>query len=159
MRSSPMPKCSRDRCVCAPHSLSVGTVTGPRLSCSRRVEVIASPLNPGGLFREWALRCSPPLFRPSPARLKSTGRAGGVGPGAVRRSGGITRDLRPGRDEPVGGKGQPPGGTRLTSWYECGHRMACLVLGCGTGLQADDELGARAGSVAVGRDAAPVLLD
>src|SRR5215471_5945390 len=30
----PMLKCSSDRCVCAPHSLSAGTSTTPRLSVS-----------------------------------------------------------------------------------------------------------------------------
>src|SRR5262249_38239595 len=34
---------SRDRCVCAPQSLSAGTLTGPRLSWSTRVAVIAGP--------------------------------------------------------------------------------------------------------------------
>src|SRR5262249_4058368 len=38
-----MLKCSRDRCVCAPQSLSAGTLTGPRLSCSIRVAVMADP--------------------------------------------------------------------------------------------------------------------
>src|SRR5262249_726256 len=38
-----MLKCSRDRCVWAPQSLSAGTLTGPRLSCSTRVAVMADP--------------------------------------------------------------------------------------------------------------------
>src|SRR4029077_9944417 len=44
-----MLKCSRDRCVCAPQSLSAGTLTGPRLSCSTRVAVIVSSL----ALRSW----------------------------------------------------------------------------------------------------------
>src|SRR5258708_33528184 len=36
MRSLPMLKCSSDRWVCAPHSLSAGTLTSPRLSVSLR---------------------------------------------------------------------------------------------------------------------------
>src|SRR5216683_1851212 len=41
MRSLPMLKCSSDRCVCAPHSLSAGTFTSPRLSVSLRMSVTA----------------------------------------------------------------------------------------------------------------------
>src|SRR5260370_36730272 len=40
MRSLPMLKCSRERWVCAPHSLSAGTSTSPRLSVSLRKSVI-----------------------------------------------------------------------------------------------------------------------
>src|SRR3954471_2144221 len=36
MRSLPMLKCSSERWVCAPHSLSAGTLTSPRLSVSLR---------------------------------------------------------------------------------------------------------------------------
>src|SRR5262249_6610013 len=36
-----MLKCSSDRCVCAPQSLSAGTSTSPRLSVSLRAFVIA----------------------------------------------------------------------------------------------------------------------
>src|SRR5215469_1248251 len=36
-----MLKCSSERCVCAPHSLSAATSTTPRLSVSCRVLVIA----------------------------------------------------------------------------------------------------------------------
>src|SRR5277367_4015152 len=36
IRSFPMLKCSSDRCVCAPHSLLLGTSTSPRLSVSLR---------------------------------------------------------------------------------------------------------------------------
>src|SRR6516165_4301416 len=42
IRSWPMLKCSSERCVCAPHSLSAGTSTTPRLSVSLRTSVIAS---------------------------------------------------------------------------------------------------------------------
>src|SRR5271168_4447397 len=41
MRSWPMLKCSSERCVCAPHSLSAGTSTTPILSVSLRTSVIA----------------------------------------------------------------------------------------------------------------------
>src|ERR1700748_2548853 len=44
MRSSPMLKCSRERCVCAPHNLSAGTSTVPRLSVSMRMLVIGACL-------------------------------------------------------------------------------------------------------------------
>src|ERR1700733_3938123 len=37
IRSCPMLKCSSDRCVCAPQSLSLGTSTSPRLSVSFRM--------------------------------------------------------------------------------------------------------------------------
>src|SRR5208337_5593085 len=36
IKSSPMLKCSRQRCVCAPHSLSEGILTSPKLSVSVR---------------------------------------------------------------------------------------------------------------------------
>src|SRR5580692_7908150 len=39
IRSCPMLKCSSDRCVCAPHSLALGTSTSPRLSVSLRKPV------------------------------------------------------------------------------------------------------------------------
>src|SRR5262245_29316942 len=39
-----MLKCSRDRCVCAPQSLSAGTLTSPRLSVSVRKSAMLSPL-------------------------------------------------------------------------------------------------------------------
>src|SRR5271163_2028565 len=39
MRSWPMLKCSSERCVCAPHSLSLGTSTLPRLSVSVRMPI------------------------------------------------------------------------------------------------------------------------
>src|SRR6202007_1889344 len=42
MRSRPMLKCSSERWVCAPHSLSAGTSTTPRLSVSCRVPDIAA---------------------------------------------------------------------------------------------------------------------
>src|SRR5215471_5140592 len=42
MRSLPMLKCSSERCVCAPHSLSLSTLTAPKLSCSTRVVAIVS---------------------------------------------------------------------------------------------------------------------
>src|SRR5262249_7857796 len=42
MRSWPMLKCSSERCVCAPHSLSAGTLTTPRLSISLRMSFIVS---------------------------------------------------------------------------------------------------------------------
>src|ERR1700686_3783572 len=35
-----MLKCSSDRCVCAPHSLLLGTSTSPRLSVSLRTPII-----------------------------------------------------------------------------------------------------------------------
>src|SRR5258708_17136320 len=41
MRSLPMLKCSSDRWVCAPHSLSAGTFTSPRLSVSLRTSATA----------------------------------------------------------------------------------------------------------------------
>src|SRR6478736_3383554 len=41
IRSLPMLKCSSDRCVCAPQSLSAGTLTSPRLSVSLRTSVTA----------------------------------------------------------------------------------------------------------------------
>src|SRR5271167_1799946 len=41
IRSWPMLKCSSERCVCAPHSLSAGTSTTPRLSVSLRTSGIA----------------------------------------------------------------------------------------------------------------------
>src|SRR5215471_6639206 len=41
IKSLPMLKCSSDRCVCAPHSLSAGTSTTPRLSVSFRMLLIA----------------------------------------------------------------------------------------------------------------------
>src|SRR5271154_4130262 len=41
IRSWPMLKCSSERCVCAPHSLSAGTSTTPILSVSLRTSVIA----------------------------------------------------------------------------------------------------------------------
>src|ERR1700757_1112064 len=34
-----MLKCSSDRCVCAPHSLLLGTSTSPRLSVSLRIPI------------------------------------------------------------------------------------------------------------------------
>src|SRR6516164_3527489 len=37
-----MLKCSSERCVCAPHNLSAGTSTTPRLSVSLRTSVIGS---------------------------------------------------------------------------------------------------------------------
>src|SRR5215472_7544148 len=40
MRSVPMLKCSSERCVCAPHSLSAGTSTTPRLSLSCLISTI-----------------------------------------------------------------------------------------------------------------------
>src|SRR5262245_50033671 len=40
IRSCPMLKCSSDRCVCAPQSLSAGTSTAPRLSVSVRTFAI-----------------------------------------------------------------------------------------------------------------------
>src|SRR5262245_14816237 len=40
IRSCPMLKCSSDRCVCAPQSLSAGTSTAPRLSVSVRMSDI-----------------------------------------------------------------------------------------------------------------------
>src|ERR1700756_2685385 len=36
IRSCPMLKCPSERCVCAPHSLSAGTRTSPKLSVSTR---------------------------------------------------------------------------------------------------------------------------
>src|SRR3984957_5472365 len=39
IRSLPMLKCSSDRCVCAPHSLLLGTSTSPRLSVSLRTPI------------------------------------------------------------------------------------------------------------------------
>src|SRR5882757_390659 len=42
MRSLPMLKCSSDRCVCAPQSLSAGTATSPRLSVSVRKSAMVS---------------------------------------------------------------------------------------------------------------------
>src|SRR5262245_60091847 len=42
IRSLPMLKCSSERCVCAPHSLSAATLTSPRLSVSlRKVPLLA----------------------------------------------------------------------------------------------------------------------
>src|SRR5215471_16162655 len=38
-----MLKCSSERWVCAPHSLSAGTSTTPRLSVSLRISVICDP--------------------------------------------------------------------------------------------------------------------
>src|SRR5215471_9586536 len=43
MRSVPMLKCSSERCVCAPQSLSAGTATSPRLSVSVRTSAMCSP--------------------------------------------------------------------------------------------------------------------
>src|SRR5271156_5060003 len=40
MRSVPMVKCSSERWVCAPHSLSAGTGTSPRESCSILISVL-----------------------------------------------------------------------------------------------------------------------
>src|SRR5580700_186744 len=37
MRSCPILKCSRERCVCAPQSTCAGTSTSPRLSVSFRI--------------------------------------------------------------------------------------------------------------------------
>src|SRR5579864_4303490 len=39
-----MLKCSSDRCVCAPHSLVLGTSTSPRLSVSLRTPITATLL-------------------------------------------------------------------------------------------------------------------
>src|SRR5262249_62340717 len=50
-----MLKCSRVRCVCAPQSLAAGTLTGPRLSCSTRVAVMADP---PGYRSTYSLTCS-----------------------------------------------------------------------------------------------------
>src|SRR5437764_8368974 len=41
IRSLPMLKCSSERWVCAPHSLSAGTLTSPRLSVSLRTSATA----------------------------------------------------------------------------------------------------------------------
>src|SRR5216684_2237731 len=41
MRSLPMLKCSSERWVCAPHNLSAGTLTSPRLSVSLRTSATA----------------------------------------------------------------------------------------------------------------------
>src|SRR5579863_8084676 len=45
IKSWPILKCSSERCVCAPQSLSAGTSTSPRLSVSLRVSVILSLLS------------------------------------------------------------------------------------------------------------------
>ena len=44
MRSWPMLKCSSERCVCAPHSLSLGTSTLPRLSVSVRMPITGASI-------------------------------------------------------------------------------------------------------------------
>src|SRR5271154_5667076 len=44
IRSCPMLKCSSDRCVCAPQSLSLGTSTSPRLSVSFRMSLFICSL-------------------------------------------------------------------------------------------------------------------
>ena len=46
MRSFPMLKCSNERCVCAPQSLSAGTFTSPRLSVSIRYSGMRLPYVP-----------------------------------------------------------------------------------------------------------------
>ena len=43
MRSSPMRKFSRERCVCAPQSFSAGTAIGPKVSVSVRVFAMMRP--------------------------------------------------------------------------------------------------------------------
>src|SRR5258708_20984717 len=43
MRSVPILKCSSEGCVCAPQSLSAGTLTSPRLSVSVRNADMATP--------------------------------------------------------------------------------------------------------------------
>src|SRR4029450_7751960 len=45
IKSLPMLKCSSERWVCAPHSLSAGTSTTPRLSLSFRVSAMGSLLD------------------------------------------------------------------------------------------------------------------
>ena len=44
IRSLPILKCSSDRCVCAPRSLSAGTLTSPRLSVSLRTSAARHPV-------------------------------------------------------------------------------------------------------------------
>src|SRR5882762_5546354 len=46
IRSLPMLKCSSERWVCAPQSLSAGTSTSPRLSVSLRMSVILFSFRP-----------------------------------------------------------------------------------------------------------------
>src|SRR5271170_7083593 len=58
IRSWPMLKCSSERCVCAPHSLSAGTSTTPMLSVSLRTSVIA-PLSQIKQIRTDPLACDP----------------------------------------------------------------------------------------------------
>src|ERR1700741_962023 len=47
IKSLPMLKCSSERCVCAPQSLSAGTSPSPRLSVSLRISVILFLLRRG----------------------------------------------------------------------------------------------------------------
>src|SRR5260370_39352406 len=53
-----MLKCSSDRCVCAPHSLSLGTSTSPRLSVSLRTLITFTLLIAFIVFSFWKLLCN-----------------------------------------------------------------------------------------------------
>src|SRR5215469_2013480 len=65
MRSSPIEKCTRLRCVCAPQYRSAGTSISPIESVSRRIPVAGMPIAVSCRVRgiEWFIAL--PLRRPS----------------------------------------------------------------------------------------------
>src|SRR5262252_2667075 len=72
IKSLPMLKCSSERWVCAPHSLSAGTSTTPRLSLSFRVSAMGSLLD--SILKSRRIRVNrsgagwaPPRSRPLPS--------------------------------------------------------------------------------------------
>src|SRR5262249_7678759 len=67
----PMLKCSSERWVCAPHSLSAGTSTTPRLSLSFRVSAMGSLLD--SILKSGRIRVNRFSRTVRASRLRSTG--------------------------------------------------------------------------------------
>src|SRR5262249_23130310 len=127
-----MLKCSSERCVCAPHSLSAATSTTPRLSVSFRVLAMWSLLRPAVaawmpcgfdlIVRED--RCRPTTSRRRFSKESHRSRLDAARPGRDERDGAEDEDMKTQESEactnmpsvasigPKGGRGGSAGVTR-----------------------------------------------